>query len=144
MTEEPEGPVLNQSETAKFERFIEAYVKLRDRLQDATKAFEETQKGDKDLMNMLTAWLTNRLEAVGAESVKTKAGTAYTTTRYTASLADPKAFMDFVLANNKLELLDRKANSSAVRDYVQETGGLPPGANLSAIRTVGVRRAPGT
>jgi hypothetical protein len=144
VSEEPEGPKLADSETAKFERYIEAYIKLRDRLADATKAFEETQKPDKELMNMLTSWLTNRLETVGADSVKTKAGTAYTTTRYTASLADPKAFMDFVISNNKLDLLDRKANSAAVRDFVEETGSLPPGANLSAIRTVGVRRAPGT
>lgn len=133
-----------ETETAKFERFIEAYVTIRDKIADAKKAFEETIKGDVELQNMLTSWLTNRLEAVGAESVKTKAGTVYTTTRYSASLADPKAFMDFIIANNKFDLLDRKANSTAVRDFVEETGSLPPGANLSAIRTVGVRRAPGT
>lgn len=144
MSEEPEASKLAESEVAKFERYIEAYVKLRDRISDAAKAFEETMKPDKELMDMLTAWLTNRLEAVGAESVKTKAGTAYTTTRYTASLADPKAFMDFVIANNKFDLMDRKANAPAVRDFVKETGSLPPGANLSAIRQVGVRRAPGT
>lgn len=144
MSEEPEGPKLAESETAKFERYIEAYVKLRDHIADAKKEFEEKQKPDTELMDMLTAWLTNRLEAVGADSVKTKAGTAYTSTRYTASLADPKAFMDFVIANNKFELMDRKANAPAVRDFVAENGSLPPGANLSAIRTVGVRRAPGT
>jgi hypothetical protein len=144
VSEEPEGPVLPGEETAKFERYIAAYVKLRDQLNDAAKAFEETQKSDRELMDMLTAWLTNRLEAVGAASVKTKAGTAYTTTRYTASLADPKAFMDFIIANNKFDLMDRKANGPAVRDFVEETGSLPPGANLSAIRTVGVRRAHGT
>lgn len=137
-------PKLQDKAHAQFERYVEAYVVVRDKIKAANDAFAETIKADVELQNMLTAWLTNRLEAVGAESVKTKAGTAYTTTRYSASLADPKAFMDYIIANDKFDLLDRKANSTAVRDFVQETGSLPPGANLSAIRTVGVRRAPGT
>jgi len=52
--------------------------------------------------------------------------------------------MKFVVDNNKFELLDRRANATAVKDYVAANNVLPPGCNLSAICTVGVRRPPGT
>lgn len=128
----------------KFEMYVGAYVKLRDQIKAKNDAHAETMAKDLELQNMLTAWLTANLERVGAESVKTKAGTVYSSTRYSASLADPQAFMEYVKATDKFDLLDRKANATAVRDHVTETGSLPPGANLSAIRTIGVRRAPGT
>jgi hypothetical protein len=51
--------------------------------------------------------------------------------------------MAFVKTTNNYDLLDRKANVTAVKDYVSENGTLPPGVNLSSIKTVGVRRASG-
>ena len=83
------------------------------------------------------------METAGADNIKTPHGTCYNSTRYTASLADPDAFMTFVRDNNYYDLIDRKANVTACRDHVKEKGALPPGVNLSAIKTVGVRRASG-
>jgi hypothetical protein len=54
-------------------------------------------------------------------------------------LADPEAFMKFVIANQAYDLLDRKANATACRDYAAEHQNLPPGVNMSAVKTVGVR-----
>ena len=95
------------------------------------------------MQNVLTTWLQDFLETAGAQSVKTKEGTVYASTRYTASLADPQAFMDYVIKHTAFDLLDRKANATAVRDFVENHNALPPGVNLNAIRTVGVRRAAG-
>lgn len=128
----------------KFEQNVAAYVKIRDLIKEKNDEFAESIKDLVQLQNDLTAWLTAKLEAVEAASVRTKAGTVYSTTRYSASLADPQAFMDFVKRTDKFELIDRKANATAVRDFVETTGSLPPGVNLNAIRTVGVRRASGT
>lgn len=137
-TLEPAGKVI-----AKVEKRVKQYVAVRDKI----KEIEERQKAElqplKDIQNELTGVLQEAITTIGAESIKTSEGTVYTTTRYTASLADPKAFMDFVKSTDNFDLLDRKANSTAVRDYVAEHGGLPPGVNLSSIATVGVRRASG-
>lgn len=127
-----------------FEKRVGQFVKVRDKIKEISDRHKVELEPLTSLQGELTAWLTERLETVGAESVRTKEGTAYSTTRYTASLADPQVFMDFVKANDLFDLLDRKANATAVRDYVEEHKALPPGVNLSAIRTVGVRRAAGT
>lgn len=126
------------------EKRVAQYVQVRDAIKEANDKFSKQMEPLIETQNLLTAWLTEKLETVGAESVRTKAGTVYTTTRYSASLADPQVFMDFVKTHDKFELLDRKANATAVREHVETTGALPPGVNLNAIRTVGVRRASGT
>ena len=59
--------------------------------------------------------------------------------KHTASLGDPDAFMDYVMKNGAFELMDRRANSTACREFAEEHGSLPPGVKLNSTRTVGVR-----
>ena len=124
-----------------FQKRVGQYVKVRDALREMEDAHKENVKPFVEVQNELTAWFMEHLEKCGATSVKTTEGTVYSSTRYSASLEDPKAFMDYVIANNAWDLLDRKANATAVRDFVETNHSPPPGAKLSAIRTVGVRRA---
>jgi len=48
--------------------------------------------------------------------------------------------MDYVTTNKLFDLLDRRANTTAVKAFVKKNNQLPPGCNLSAVETVGVRR----
>lgn len=122
---------------------VAQYIATRDAIKAANDKHEAEIKPLTDLQNMLTGWLQNFMEQAGADNIKTAHGTCYSTTRYSASLADPEAFMKFVKDNDLFDLLDRKANVTAVRDYTAEKGATPPGVNLSSIKTVGVRRASG-
>lgn len=140
----PETPAVVPAATAAtVDKRIEQYITIRDKLKAMDAEHEERKKPLVELQNLLTGWMQNFLEQAGADNVKTAHGTCYSTTRYTASLADPQAFMDFVITNQAYDLLDRKANVTAVRDHVEASGGLPPGVNLSAIKTIGVRRTSG-
>jgi hypothetical protein len=119
--------------------YVAAYRGCRETIKRLNDEHEAKIKPLTDLQDMLTGWLQDYLEQAGADSIKTPNGTAYNTTRYTASLADSEAFMKFVLDNKQYDLLDRKANVTAVRAYVEEHSVLPPGVNLSSHSTVGVR-----
>lgn len=134
--------VANENAAATVEKRVGQYVACRDAIKAANDEHERAIKPLVDLQNMLTGWMQTFLEQSGADSVKTKSGTCYSTTRYSASLADAEAFMKFVKSTDNFDLLDRKANVTACRDYCTENGTLPPGVNLSSIKTVGVRRAP--
>lgn len=124
------------------EQRIKEYIFVKDRLA----ALEEEYNKQPERVRLLEAkellegWLQRFLDQTNATSVKTDAGTAYVTTKTTATLADPELFMKFVIEQGKFELLDRRANSTAVKDYVQENGNLPPGANLNSISRVNIRR----
>jgi hypothetical protein len=48
-------------------------------------------------------------------------------------------FMDFVVENKFFHLLDRRANTPAVKTWVEEHKELPPGCNLTSVQTLGVR-----
>lgn len=120
---------------------VKQYVDVRDKLKQMDEAHDKARADIVAVKDLLEGWIQQFMDTAGVTSVKTDHGTTFTTTRYSASLADPAAFMDFVVKTNQLELLDRKANVTAVRDYVETHKQLPPGVNLSARTTVNVRRA---
>lgn len=122
---------------------IQQYVAIRDRLKEMEVDHEKAKKPLTDALEELNGVLQEFLDDNGTDSVKTKWGTCFKSTRYTASLADSEAFMTYVIQSGRFELLDRKANSTAVRDFVAEQGNLPPGCNLTAKSNVGVRRGKG-
>lgn len=125
------------------EKRVAQYIQVRDAIKEANDKHEASIKPLVELQNMLTGWMQNFMDQAGADNIKTKAGTCYTTTRYSASLADSEAFMKHVISTQDFDLLDRKANVTAVKAYVAEHNALPPGVNMNSISTIGVRRASG-
>jgi hypothetical protein len=126
-----------------FETRVAQYVKLRDLIRDKETSFKEYIKPYKEALDGLNNLLLNHLNSVGGNSVATDAGTVYRTEKKSASLSDPAAFMAYVITNDAYDLLDRKANVTAVEAYIRENGAQPPGVNFSSIYVVGVRRPNG-
>lgn len=120
---------------------VEQYIKLRDKIKEIEARHKEELKVYKETLEKLNAVILAHLTQVGGESIRTSAGTAYITEKKSASLADPQAFMDYVISNEAWDLLDRKANSTAVADYISEHKAPPPGVNFSTTNLVGVRRS---
>ena len=119
---------------------VAQYVKLRDLIKIKEKEFKEALDPYKKALEDLNSVLLNHLNQVGANNVNTDNGTVYRTEKKSASLVDPKAFMDYVITNESWDLLDRKANVTAVAEFIKEQGTLPPGVNYSSAFVVGVRR----
>ena len=127
-----------------MDKRVEQYITVRDMLKRIDEKYEAEKKPLLEIQEILSGKMQAFLDAAGIENVKTNHGTFYRSTRYTASLADPDAFMNFVKQYDKFELLDRRANATAVRAYVEKSNQLPPGCNLNAIQTIGVRRKSGS
>jgi hypothetical protein len=126
---------------ATVDKRVAQYIEVRDKIRQIKERQDAELKPLLEVQNLLGGWLESFMTNSGSNGVKTSHGTCYKSTRYTASLADPEAFMGYVIKHGAYELLDRRANANAVRDYAKENAGvLPPGVNLSAISTVGVRR----
>ncbi len=124
-------------------RLVERFVELRDGIKQLDEAHEAKIKPLKDLQMVVQGKLLEHLKQTNVQTLKTRAGTCYTSTRFTASLADADAFMTHVRATGQFELLDRRANATAVKDYVKHNNQLPPGVNLAAHVSLGVRRSNG-
>src|SRR5271165_6459045 len=72
------------------------------------------------------------LETTHQKNASTRFGTIHTVTRYSAPISDPDEFMGFVIENRRWDMLDKKANVTAVKDWNEEHKELPPGVQLSA------------
>ena len=116
------------------------YIQIRDALKRVDEKYDAERKPLLEIQEQLAGIIRSFMDTNKLDNLKTAAGTCYTSTRYTASLADPQAFMDFVIRTGKFELMDRRANSTAVKDFVEENNHLPTGCNLNAVQTLGVRR----
>lgn len=120
---------------------VDQYIKLRDKIKEIEARHKEELKVYKETLEKLNAVILAHLTQMGGESIRTAAGTAYVTEKKSASLADPQAFMDYVISNEAWDLMDRKANSTAVADFIAEHNAPPPGVNFSTTYVVGVRRS---
>ena len=126
---------------ATIDERVEQYVQIRDKIRELEKAHEEMIKPYKDALSGLNSILLQHLQKLGVESARTAAGTVYVTERTSASLADVTAFWDYVINTKEFDLIDKRANKTAVADYVKSNGIAPPGVNYAVTHLVGVRRA---
>jgi hypothetical protein len=117
------------------------YIQLRDLIKREDDAHKERMKPKRELLEQLNGVLLGLVDQAGGESVRTEAGTVYRTEKKSASLADPDAFMRFVISSEAWDLLDRKANATAVFDFIAENNAPPPGVNANVAYVVGVRRS---
>jgi hypothetical protein len=120
---------------------VEQYVRLRDTIKQMDDAHKAKMEKFREALEQLNSLLLNHLQMINIDSAKTSAGTVYRTERATASIEDGDAFMRFVIGDQAFEMLDRKANVTAVQDYAKEHGVLPPGVKLTTVQKVNVRRA---
>lgn len=133
---------MTETPTPNVDAVVEVFIAVRDKLKAMDDAHEQARKEWVDKKEKLSGWLLNFLETNGLANAKTVHGTVHTTTRSSATLADADAFMQYVIAHSEFDLLDRRANATAVKEFVKEhDGNLPPGVNLTTMKTVGVKRA---
>jgi hypothetical protein len=126
--------------TVDISKRVDQYVRLRDLIKEKEEAHKAEIKPFKEMLDKLNAVLLEHLNTINGESVRTETGTVYRTEKKSAALADPDAFMRYVIGNEQWDLLDRKANVTAVADFIEENNEAPPGVNFSTTYVVGVRR----
>jgi hypothetical protein len=125
----------------KLSELVAKYIELRDKKAQVKADFDaKVAKLDENL-DKIEAVLLKTFDSAGMDSVKTEFGTAYTSTRTTASIADPDAFMTFCKANDAWHMLEKRVSKTAVEQYKDEHEDVPPGVSYRAERTVNIRRS---
>ena len=126
----------------KLSEAVELYIKLRDRKAEMKAEFDAQVAGIQEKMDKLEAKLLEVFNKTGTDSVKTPFGTAYTSTRVSATAADREAFMNFVRANEEWSLLEVRPSKTAVEQFrTANDNEIPPGLNIREERVVNVRRS---
>jgi phage host-nuclease inhibitor protein Gam len=125
----------------KLSEAVGIYIKMRDKKAQMKAEFDASVAPLNEKMEKLEAKLLDVFNKTGIDSVKTEFGTAYTTTRVTASVADREIFMTHVRENDDWALLEVRASKTAVEQYRETNNDLPPGVSTREERVVNVRRS---
>ena len=125
----------------KLSELVAKYIELRDKKAQIKAEYDgKVAKLDENL-DKIEAVLLKTFDSAGMDSVKTEFGTAYTSTRTTASVANPDVFMKYVVANEAWHLLEKRAAKSGVEQYKAEHDDVPPGVSWRSERIVNIRRS---
>lgn len=120
---------------------LRLFIGLRDRRAQRKAAYDEDDAGDKEKQNKIEVEFLRRFQDRGIDNVSARdVGTAYKSTRSSATVADWDAFLDHVRDNEAWEMLERRVNKTAVEQFKSVDGDLPPGVNWSETQVVNFRR----
>lgn len=116
---------------------IQMYVGLREEKARLEAAKKEVQAK----MDAIEIKLLGAFEKLGVESLRTPFGTAYMSTRSSASVADKEVFMNYVREHDEWALLETRASKTGVEQFKEmHEGELPPGISWSQEVVVNVRQ----
>ena len=122
------------------DELIGKYIRLRDKKAQMKKEFEAQVAPLDAALRKVEAILLKSFDELGVESMRTEEGTAYAATRSSTSVADRDAFFGWVIQQEAWEMLESRANKTAVIHWRDAEGMLPPGINYYEERTINVRR----
>jgi hypothetical protein len=126
--------------TTNVEQVIKAYVQLRDWIAEQKRVYEERIEPRKAQLEQLNTILLRYLNTTKQQSARTNAGTAYKKLWTSATIADKEAFRRHVIGTEDWDLIDWRANKTAVAEAVENNKEAPPGVDFSQGYDVGVRR----
>jgi hypothetical protein len=124
-----------------LDKLINQYVQLRDRKRTLEAQHKAQLAPYNKVMSEVEGMMLDYMQKAGVDSVSTPGGTAYQSTKRSASIKDGAAFRKFVVETGAYNLVDWRANANAVFDYLgAHEGNPPPGVNPSSRVTVNFRR----
>lgn len=121
---------------------VERYLALRAKVEELEEAHSQVLKPYKAAMTAIEGRCAEIMRETKQVALKTEAGTAYTSTLFSAKVADRQPFLDFVLEHRLLQLLTAHVSKEAVKEYMElNSGRLPPGVETTTIQRVNFRRS---
>ena len=123
-----------------IDEIVSKYIALRDKKGVFKAEYDAKVAKVEDLMKRVEGVLLKHFQDTGVESVRTEHGTAYTSVRTAAKVADWDSFLTFVKDTDHWDMLEKRCAKSVVEEFKVEHGDLPPGLNYSAEVVLNVRR----
>ena len=109
-----------------IEELVAEYIAKRDDLAVKRKAFESEESEIKGELRVIEDQIREYSNETGVDSFKTKAGTAFKTTKTYINIQDWDAFSNYVLENAQLDLVEKRPSKLRVLELLTEHPALTP------------------
>jgi hypothetical protein len=123
------------------EQLVTVYIKMRDALVKLQREFDEKEGAIKAQQDIITQALLEMCKEMGAEGLRTPAGSVFKTikTRYWTS--DWGSMKQFIKDNDALDLMEQRVHQTNMKTFLEENPTLmPPGMNVDSRYSITVRR----
>ena len=123
------------------EQLVTVYIKMRDALVKLQREFDEKESAIKAQQDIVTQALLEMCKEMGAEGLRTPAGSVFKTikTRYWTS--DWGSMKQFIKDNDALDLMEQRVHQTNMKNFLEENPTLiPPGMNVDSRYSITVRR----
>jgi hypothetical protein len=128
------------TDIVKVDGLVETYVKLRDFKAKVSAELKEKEAKIELQMERIEGELMTFLNQTGQESANTKAGTFFKRTTTSAKVADRDVFLKFVFDTDNPQFLESRVSKTAVDQYIEAHGAIPPGIDVQRVTSVAVNR----
>jgi hypothetical protein len=120
---------------------LKLFIGLRDRRAERKAAYQADDEGDRMNQDKIEVEFLRRFQERGIDNVSARGvGTAYKSTRSSATVADWDSLLVHVQEHDAWELLERRVNKTAVEQFKAVNDDLPPGVNWAESQVVNFRR----
>jgi hypothetical protein len=125
-----------------IEKLTRIYIKMRSKKEELNRELEDRiGKLETDMKTVKTAIL-DHMKSMGAESLRTEAGTVYRTIRTIYSTTDWESMNKFILEHGVPELLEKRLHQTNTKAFLEENPELlPPGLNANMEYSVTIKRS---
>lgn len=127
----------------KLDELVANYIKLRDKKSQLKKQYDERVAKVDAVMDKMEAIILKTFQDSGIDSARTDAGTAYISTRTSATVGSREELFQWIQEDfeERSIFLENRVSKVAVEQFKAANDDLPPGVNFRSELVVGVRRA---
>lgn len=127
--------------TVPMDKLARVYRRMQTRIQELTTAYETEVEVLKAQQEAVKTALKDQMLALGVKSVNTAEGTVILSTKTRYSTQDWDSFKQFVIANDALDLFEKRIAQTNMANFLKENPSLvPPGLNSNSEFSISVRK----
>jgi hypothetical protein len=119
---------------------IEKYINLRDTIARLTDAHEAKLKPYTNGLQLIEGLLTEEINRLDGQAIKTQHGTAYRSTVTQFRVADRELWLDYIFKNDRRDFLTTNVSKEAVKEHMDTSKEQLPGLTMTTIWKTLVRR----
>jgi len=124
------------------DKLVSVFIKIRDAREEAKREWEEIDSEFVTKLDLINQELLSICKNTGADSIKTKDGTAIRTIKSKYWTNDWERFYDWMFEHNVPEVLERRIHQTNIKQFLVENPDmLPPGLNVDNAYHITVRRS---
>ena len=129
------------SDQVQADKLASVYIKMRDKRKELLAEFEAQDSKIEAQMDMVADELLKLCKDIGADSIKTQAGTVFRSVRTRYETTDWESMYNFILEHDIPQVLERRISTTNMKQFLDENPTLMPvGMNINNKYTVTVRR----